>query len=172
MRDVLLFVHVRARANVLLAFLLCGIQTQAVLARDFNIIDFGAVSDGKTMCTIAIQNTVDAAAASFVQNSTGFANVVVPEGKFLTGSFSLATGVMLKLSSNSMILASTEIADYPASGWDWDPALIDTHNASNTGIIGSGVIDGQALPLWVDHYDPHHGWIPKVWTGVYGCKGE
>jgi hypothetical protein len=62
--------------------------------------------------------------------------------------------------------------DYPAEGWDWDPAFIDTHNCSNTGIVGSGMINGQALPHWVKDYDPHHGWIPYTWAGVNGCKGE
>ena len=29
-----------------------------------------------------------------------------------------------------VLLASARVQDYPAAGWDWDPAFIDTHNAT------------------------------------------
>ena len=53
---------------------------------------------------------------------------------------------------------STNLEDYPTQNWtspggvELDPALIDTANCSNTGIIGAG-IDGQQ-PKWVQ-VDPH-----------------
>ena len=43
-----------------------------------------------------------------------------------------------------VLLAATTTDAYPAAGWNWDPALLDTHNASRTGIVGEGTIDGQA----------------------------
>ena len=95
----------------------------------------------------------------------------MPAGlQFLTGAFSLASHVTLRL--DGVLLASTDVGDYPAEGWDWDPALIDTHNATSTGIVGGGRIEGQAVPAWVDHYDALKGWIPRTWAGVHGCVGE
>jgi hypothetical protein len=51
--------------------------------------------------------------------------------------------------------------------------LIDTSNASWTGITGSGTIDGQAIFAFVDYYSPEQNQFePKTWVGVNGCKGE
>ena len=129
-----------------------------------NILHYGAVPGGNTSCTSALRRAVAAAVAG------GGGEVLVPSGTYLTGSFSLASHVTLRLAG--VLLASTELHEYPESGWNWDPALIDTHNASDVGIVGSGRIEGQAVPKWVDHYDPLHGFIPRTWTGVYGCVGE
>ena len=80
-----------------------------------------------------------------------------------------------------MLLASAELTGYPAAGWNWDPALLDTHNASRTGIVGEGIIDGQAPGLpgwvghspWIDHYDPVNNFlVAKTWSKVNGCQGE
>lgn len=110
---------------------------------------------------------VDAASAA------GGGHVIVPaNGTFLAGSFSLASDVFLILEDGAVLLASNQLEDYPEADWDWDPAFIDTRNVSNSGILGPGRLDGQALPLWVDHYDSSRGWVPRTWEGVYGCVGE
>ena len=157
--------------------------------RSFNILDFGAVPGGVALCTAALQAAVAAASAASP------AEVLVPSGTFLSGSFALASGVVLRLARGALLLASAALADYPAAGFDWDPALIDTHNATGTGVVGEGTVDGQAppstaphamahggaagvcqylqaLPLWVDHYDPARGWVPRTWAGEHGCVGE
>ena len=129
----------------------------------FNIMDYGAVADGKALCTDAFKKSVAAAVLA------GGGSVVVPAGRFLTGSFSLASHVFLELSTRqSEVLGSNRVDDYPAANWDWDPALIDTRNATDTGLRGVGSVNGQALPLWVKGYDPLRGFIPMTWTGVYG----
>jgi polygalacturonase len=48
-------------------------------ARDFNIMRFGAVGDGRAKSTEAIQRAIAACRAA------GGGRVVVPEGRFLTG---------------------------------------------------------------------------------------
>ena len=50
----------------------------ALLAQDFNIVNYGAIADGKTMNTTAIQSAIDAA------NKNGGGRVFIPEGIFLT----------------------------------------------------------------------------------------
>jgi len=129
-----------------------------------NILDYGARPGGDYSCTPALLRAVAAAVAG------GGGEVLVPHGTFLTGSFALASRVTLRL--NGVLLASTSADEYPASGWDWDPALIDTHNATDVGIVGAGRIEGQAVPKWVDSYDPLRGYVPRTWAGVHGCVGE
>lgn len=55
----------------------------------FSILDFGAVGDGKTDCTDAIQAAIEAAAKVH-------GTVWVPAGHFLTGEIHLAPGVNLR----------------------------------------------------------------------------
>lgn len=47
---------------------------------DYSILRYGAVADGVTNCAAAIQQAVDAAAAA------GGGRVIVPAGRFLSGS--------------------------------------------------------------------------------------
>ena len=145
----------------------------------FDITRYGAKPDGTTLATDALAHAVSAAAAA--AGGSGSAEVVVPAGRFLTGTFSLATGVYLRLERGAVLLAATTVAAYPKSVWNWDPALISTANASRTGIVGEGTIDGQAPGLdgtggdspWIDHYDPLNDFLrAKTWEGVNGCKGE
>ena len=49
--------------------------------KDFNITNYGAVSNGKTDCTQAFKKTIEAA------SNAGGGRVVVPTGEFLTGEF-------------------------------------------------------------------------------------
>ena len=110
-----------------------------------------AVGDGETVNTNAIAKAVAAAAeASAMQ-----VEVVVPaasasssssssSSRYLTGAFSLASNVVLRIETGATLLASTNISDYPDDGWNWDPAVISTTGATNVGIVGGGTIDGQA----------------------------
>ena len=148
----------------------------------FVITKFGAKPDGATLCTAAIAKAVGAASAAVAAaGPTATAEVVVPRGRFLSGAFALATGVYLRLESGAVLLAATTTDAYPAAGWNWDPALLDTHNASRTGIVGEGTIDGQAPGLpgwvghspWIDHYDSTNNFlVAKTWSKVNGCQGE
>ena len=140
----------------------------------FSITDFGAVGDGLTLATPAISAAVAAAARSRLPHE--LVQVVVPCcGTFLSGAFSLASGVLLRLEQGAILRASTNQSDYPLAGWNWDPALIDTSNATATGIIGAGTIDGQAPgPYWSTGFDPNRSYfIPRTWEGLGGgCVGE
>lgn len=60
---------------------------------EFNIIDFGAIGDGRTDCTIAVQNALNAA-------SSCSGKVLVPPGKYLVGHLEMkGLGVSLVGSS-------------------------------------------------------------------------
>ena len=170
--------RLQAELQLLVGLLSAGVAFAAG-PPTFDITHYGAKPDGTTLATDALAHAVHAAAAA--AGGSGSAEVLVPAGRFLTGTFSLATGVYLRLERGAVLLAATTVAAYPKAVWNWDPALISTANASRTGIIGEGTIDGQAPGLhgtggdspWIDHYDPLNDFLyPKKWEGVNGCTGE
>ena len=68
-----------------------------------SILEFGAVGDGKTLNTLAFQNAVFYL-MSFADK--GGAQLYVPPGKWLTGSFSLTSHLTLFLENGAVIVAS------------------------------------------------------------------
>jgi len=115
--------------------------TLPLYAGTFNVRDYGAIGDGKALDTAAIQKAVDTAAAA------GGGTVLVPAGKFLTGPFTLASGINLNLASNAVILISDDRANYPVLRGRYVDA-ITAQNAHDIKITGSGTIDGQGESWW------------------------
>lgn len=104
-----------------------------LMAKNVDIIDFGVVGDGVTLNTEALQRAIDACAES------GGGEVLVPPGKYVTGTIYLRSHVELRLSRGATILGSTDNPkDYPVR------ALIYAEGIEDAGISGSGIIDGQA----------------------------
>ncbi len=67
-------------------------------ARDLDITQFGAVGDGRTDCTAAIAQAIDACAEK------GGGRVVVPAGEFFTGPIHLKSNVNLHLAATNSVL--------------------------------------------------------------------
>ncbi len=102
----------------------------------FNVMDYGAISDGKTLCTTEIQKTIDAC------NEAGGGYVVFPSGEFLTGTIELKNNVFLQIHPAATLLGSKNIADY-------DPGyLIYAKGITHAGILGEGTINGQGDSFW------------------------
>jgi polygalacturonase len=101
----------------------------------FRIIDFGAVGDGKTINTVAIQKAIDHCAEA------GGGTVVVPAGVFVSGTIQLRSHVNLCLESGGVLRGSRNLADYLLNGKR--VGLLFTQNASNISITGTGTIDGD-----------------------------
>ena len=143
-------------------------------AAQYDIRDFGAKPDGISLATQALAAAV--ARAHGDGDGVTINEVLVPAGgAFLTGSFSLATRVRIRIDTDAVLLASTDPADYPNNTWNWDPSLIDTHGATDTGIVGNGTISGQAPgPIWSLGFDAKRNiFIPRKWIGLGGgCVGE
>src|SRR3954447_11534782 len=72
----------------------------------FDISQHGAIGDGATLNTKAIQSAIDQCAAA------GGGTVVVPKGEFLSGSLFLKPGVNFELIEGAVLKGSTNIDDY------------------------------------------------------------
>lgn len=106
--------------------------------KTYSITEFGAVADGKTMNTQAIQKAIDRAALK-----GGI--VEVPAGVFVTGTFFLKSNVSLHLADGAQLLGSLNIFDYQQVGHSF--ALIICQNQQQVGISGKGIIDGRGREL-------------------------
>ncbi len=121
--------------HYILSFILISSITCSFGAKIFNIKSFGALGDGLSINTIAIQKAIDQAHAA------GGGIVLIPAGKFVSGSIVLKNGVELHLEKQAFLLGSIEIADYiKLNRWK---ALIMADGASNISISGKGIIDGR-----------------------------
>lgn len=108
-------------------------------SKDFNILDYGAVPDGKTLNTESIQATIDAA------NAQGGGRVIVPNGRFLSGTIYIKTAVDFHIQKGGVILGSTNPAHYDKIRW-WKGFVV-ADRQENVSISGNGTIDGQGREL-------------------------
>ena len=107
----------------------------------FNITNYGAVGDGKTSDTAAIQKAIDACSAA------GGGTVLVPAGNFLTMPIKLASCINLHLNRGAVILISDDIANYPVEKNRYVDS-ITASGAHDIEISGEGTIDGQGQAWW------------------------
>lgn len=106
----------------------------------FLVTDFGAVGDGKTPNTKAVQAAIDAA------ENAGGGVAEFPAGDFLCGSLRLANRIDLQLDDGAT-LKMLPLKEYP--GGTNDPAnFISGAGLHDIAITGSGTIDGQGAPWW------------------------
>lgn len=124
-----------------------------IAAKRFDISGNGAVADGKTLNTKAIQATIDKCAQS------GGGTVVIPKGVFLSGALFMKPGVNLELLEGAILKGSTDIKDYPKSNTrieghfePWPAALLNGDKVDHTHISGPGILDGNGQPYWQEFY--------------------
>ncbi len=139
------------RLFILSIFLFVVFHTNAQTNGIFNVRDFGASGEKKTMATKAIQKAIDRCAAS------GGGKVYFPAGEYLSGPLTLKSNVNLYLESGSTLFASRSVDDYPAdpdykadqqSQAPFKAVFIRAENLENIAITGLGTIDGQAEQVW------------------------
>lgn len=117
----------------------CIVSQSIMYAQEFNILDYGAVPDGKTLCTSGIQAAIEAA------HLYGNGRVVIPAGSFLSGSLVVKSGVELHLLQDAVLLGSTNPDHYiKLNRWK---ALVMADGESDIMITGPGTIDGQGRQL-------------------------
>ena len=136
---------------------------EPVKLRDkFNVVDYGAIADGKTLNTEPIQTAIDAA-----HSAKGGGSVVFPKGVFLTGSIEVKSNVDIYLDEGAVLLGSTNPDDYKAMDTKGRPsspknddnsqlALVLSQSAKKILFSGKGVIDGQGRELALNIDSLHH----------------
>src|SRR5690349_15750603 len=141
------------KSNLSLACTLCFSLLATVAFTQYNIAEKGAVGDGKTLNTKAIQAVIDACAKK------GGGTVVIPQGVFLSGSIFLKPGVQLELQEGAVLKGSTNINDYPKAMTrieghfePWRAALINADKVDRLRITGKGTLDGSGEPFWKEFY--------------------
>ncbi|MDE5669366.1 MAG: glycoside hydrolase family 28 protein [Duncaniella sp.] len=107
--------------------------------RTASITTHGAVGDGVTLCTTAIQHTIDSLAA------LGGGTVTIPMGVWLTGPIELKSNINLSLDKNAILYFSPDKTLYidPNPKASRVKACISATRCTNIGITGSGMIDGN-----------------------------
>jgi len=128
----------------------------------FNVRDYGATGDGKTLDTAAINRAIDAAAAA------GGGTVLVPSGDYLCFSLHLKSRVHLVLAQGSAIIAADSPLPGQATGYrggryddaesngvfdpyqdyghnHWHNSLMWGENLHDISITGPGLIWGRGL---------------------------
>jgi polygalacturonase len=115
----------------------------------FNAADFGAVGDGKTLCTAGIQKAVDACAQA------GGGRVIFPAGKFLIGPIFMKSNVHVEIPAGTTLLGSTDFDKVPSIAGRWEgidrtvyASMFTGLDLENISITGRGVIDGQGDAWW------------------------
>ncbi len=106
-----------------------------------NIVSYGAIAGTNINNAKAIQSAIDDV------NAKGGGTVVVPAGKFTTGTITLKSGTTLHLEDGATLLG---IADRMAYNGPIKPALIVARGQHNIAITGRGTIDGNADNLMED----------------------
>jgi len=111
----------------------------------YNVRDYGAIGDGETLETNAIQSAIDDCS----KHSGG--TVYFPNGEYLTGTVFLKDNVTLYLEISAVIKGSINIDHYSgkthkqryARESHMDRCLLFAENVENISIDGLGTIDGQ-----------------------------
>ncbi|HEY6336923.1 MAG TPA: glycoside hydrolase family 28 protein [Candidatus Sulfotelmatobacter sp.] len=152
----------------------------ATNAPTFDVKLFGALGDGKTLDTPAINHALAAAAAS------GGGTVRFPSGNYLCYSLRLKSNVALVLDQNAVIIAAepTSSASYdpaePNTPWDayqdyghnhWHNSLLWGEGIENFSITGPGLIWGRGLSRgWGPGPVAEHAGVANKAIALKNCR--
>ncbi|KAK9094832.1 hypothetical protein Scep_026301 [Stephania cephalantha] len=125
-----------------------------------SLADFGGVNDGKTSNTKAFKAAIDQLGKLA---SDGGSMLIVPPGKWLTGSFNLTSHFTLYIHKDAVLLGSQDEKEWPlipvlpsygrgrdapGNGFRYQSLIFGT-NLTDLVITGSnGTIDGQGATWW------------------------
>ncbi len=117
----------------------------------FNVKEFGAIADGITLNSTAVQKAVDAC------HENGGGVVLFENGTFVLGTVFLKSNVYIEIAKDALILGASsyydyvqeEKIDYPiyqdSSHTYFDPSMFVGRNCTNIKIYGEGKIDMRSV---------------------------
>ena len=140
----------RISSTILLAALaFVGTPAARSVAKRYVITGAGAVGDGQTLNTSAIQALIDKVA----QQGGGI--LVVPKGTFITGALFFKQGVNLFIEKDAILKGSVNPQDYPQvhTRWEgvereWTSALLNFTDMTGVELSGAGTVDGSG-DVWL-----------------------
>jgi polygalacturonase len=155
----------------------------------YDVKKYGAVGDGVTFDTSALQRAIDACAGSG-------GTVYLAGGKFLTAPLVLKAGMTFYIDKSAALLGSTRPADYPdlmpeqTAAQALRKSVLFADRADHLILDGGGEIDGQGQSLPMGGKEPLRPSLlrifsstdvtvrnltlrnPRMWTQVYSeCSG-
>ena len=140
-----------------------GARSFPSINKIFSANEYGAINDGKTLSSPAIQKAIDACSAK------GGGIVTLQPGSYVCGSVFLKDNVHLRIDKNVLILGSQNFDDYPEidtriAGIEmkWPAALINIINVKNAAVTGDGIVNARGKFCW-DKY-----WVMRK---EYDTKG-
>lgn len=124
------------------------IEKPKFLAKEYNILDFGAKSELEFNNQKAIQKAIDTC------NRQGGGKVIIPDGYYYTGPIELKSNVNLYVSGNAYVKFSKSKEEYPLIWTEYEGirriraiSPIRATDCTNIAITGEGIMDGSG-DLW------------------------
>lgn len=117
----------------------------------FNVLDYGAIADGETLCTAALQKAIDDC------HAVGGGTILFPEGTYVLATVFMKSNVRIHIAKGALILgapsfydyAPQEKIDYPlyqdASHSYFDCSMFVAKGCENIAIYGEGAIDMRSV---------------------------
>lgn len=132
-------------ALLALALAGCTMTNDSPAAKKRYVVsELGAVGDGQTVNTQAIQAAIDQCAAA------GGGVIVIPKGTFLSGALYFKQGVDLLVEKDAVLKSTTKIADFPPiyTRWEgieryWTSAFLNFVGMKHVNVTGEGTVDGS-----------------------------
>ena len=161
------------KIKTLAAFIVLYCMTSVGMAAEFNVCDYGAKPDEKTVNTQMIQKAIDACAKA------GGGTVIFSPGTYMTGSVFLKDNVDLRVDKDVLIKGVQDESAYPdvytrVAGIEtnWPAALINAHNLTGAKIYGEGTISGSGSMWWDKYWNMRREYDAKGlrWVVDYDCK--
>ncbi|MDR2563333.1 MAG: hypothetical protein LBC98_05255 [Prevotellaceae bacterium] len=104
----------------------------------YNVKNFGAKNDGKTLATESIQSAIDKCFKD------GGGQVLVPAGEYLVGTLNLKSNIDFHIEAGATLIATTDLEKYQIHN-NHPAGVFYTEKADNVSISGRGKIFGQGM---------------------------
>lgn len=109
-----------------------------------NVVNYGAIADGLTLNTAAINKTIEECARQ------GGGTVLIPAGSFVTGPLVMKSNINLHLAKGALVIFTSDFNQYPlvVSSFEGVAAArcqspVTAENLVNIAITGQGIMDGN-----------------------------